>query len=235
MGRTPDSWNHSYKYHAWAQWGVKIFHLPTSPEIPLKKEIYIYNPHLQPTTHFPNSMFVGFPSATFGRNRLITVPPPTRANALSVPRTHSACGWAQFLHGLTGFNIILYINGAPYFAAFSHTWFMWKKSWMEPSQAKMFNKLLHIKLSLCNFYKQKRKAGFIQSMTSDPCQVTLNTQRGYLLSNYLFYNQYLIYLYSNNAIIIFKLFLHVPSTFSMERLLYAIYAGNGHFYISVLG
>ena len=44
-------------------------------------------------------------------------------------------------------------------------------------------------------------------MISDPCQVTLNTQRGCLLSNYLFYNQYLIYLYSNNAIIIFKLFL----------------------------
>ena len=75
-------------------------------------------------------MFVGFPSATFGRNRLITVPPPTRANALSVPRTHSACGWAQFLHGLTGFNIILYINGAPHLQPFlihglcerSHEW-----------------------------------------------------------------------------------------------------------------
>lgn len=84
-----------------------------------------------------------------------------RANASSVPKTHSACGWAKFLHGLTGSNIILYINGAPHVQPFLIHGLPKTKWWMVPSQVKIFNNIFHIKFSLCNYYKQKRKAGFI--------------------------------------------------------------------------
>ena len=72
-------------------------------------------------------------------------------------------------------------------AAFSHTWFTQKKWWMVPSQVKIFNNIFHIKFSLCNYYKQKRKAGFIWWLQILARSLWILKGDFYSLYNYLFY------------------------------------------------